>query len=70
VIEKTSDSFSDRKWKPLDVGMSFGAGVEFPTANNLELELRYYKGLSDFQDIDGGPSLKNNSLLFSLAVKM
>lgn len=69
VIEKTSDSFSDRNWKAFDAGIAFGAGVEFPTAKGLELEVRYYKGLSDFQDLDGAPSLKNNSLQFSLGVK-
>jgi opacity protein-like surface antigen len=71
VIEKTSDSFSDRNWKPLDVGFSIGAGVEFPSAKNLELEVRYYKGFTDFNDVDvqGASALKNNSLTLSLGVK-
>lgn len=69
VIEKTSDSFSDRNWKAFDAGIAFGAGVEFPTAKGLELEVRYYKGLSDFQNNELLPSIKNNSLQFSLGVK-
>lgn len=66
---KTSDSFSDRNWKAFDAGIAFGAGVEFPAAKGLELEVRYYKGLSDFQNNELLPSIKNNSLQFSLGVK-
>jgi hypothetical protein len=69
VIEKTSDSFSDRKWKPFDAGLSFGAGIELPAAKGLELELRYYTGFTNFNDIENAPELKNNSLMFSLGIK-
>ena len=69
IIDKTSDSFKDRNWKAFDAGIAFGAGVEFPSAKGLELELRYYKGLSNFENKEGAPSIKNNSLQFSLGVK-
>lgn len=69
VIEKTSDSFSDRKFKPFDAGITFGAGVEFPAAKGLELEVRYYNGITDFNDIEGGQKLTNNGLTLSLGVK-
>jgi hypothetical protein len=69
VINKTSDSFSDRNWKPFDAGISFGAGIELPAAKGLELELRYYAGLTNFSDIENAPEIKNNSLMFSLGIK-
>jgi hypothetical protein len=69
VVEKTSDSFSDRKFKPFDAGLSFGAGVELPAAKGLELELRYYTGFTNFNDIENAPELTNNSLMFSLGIK-
>jgi hypothetical protein len=69
VIEKTSDSFKDRNFKPFDAGLAFGAGVEFPSAKGLELELRYYTGFTNFNDIENAPELKNNSLMLSLGIK-
>lgn len=69
IIKKTSDSFKDRNWKAFDAGLAFGAGVEFPSAKGLELELRYYSGLSNFQEREQFQELKNNSLQFTLGVK-
>lgn len=69
VVEKTTDSFNDRNWKSFDAGIALGAGVEFPKAKGLELEVRYYKGLTNFENQAGAPELKNNSLQFSLGVK-
>ncbi|MCO5234447.1 MAG: PorT family protein [Chitinophagales bacterium] len=69
-IEKESYSFKDQKLKPFDAGLSVGAGVEFPTAKGMELEVRYYAGLANINDygIDG-LTTKNQSLHVTLNVK-
>lgn len=68
--DKKSHTFKDAKLKPFDAGLSVGAGVEFPAAKGMEVELRYYAGLKDIND---NPLFKdkskNQSLYLTVAFK-
>lgn len=50
IQEKNSYSLKDVKLKPFDAGISVGAGVEFPALKGMEVEARYYAGLTDIND--------------------
>lgn len=68
--QKESYSFKDMKLKPFDAGMTFGAGAEFPSAKGMEIEARYYHGLTDINDT-GIKSFKtrNSSVHLTVALK-
>lgn len=68
--EKEADSFSDQNLKPFDAGIAIGAGVEFPAANGIEIEARYYGGMANINDygIDGLKT-KNQSVSLTVAFK-
>lgn len=68
--EKDSYTFKDQKLKPFDAGITIGAGVEFPAAKGIELEVRYYGGLANINDygIDGLKT-KNQSIHTTVAFK-
>lgn len=69
-IEKESLTFDELKLKPFDAGISLGLGVEFPSVKGMELEVRYYGGLTDINDT-GIESFKtkNQSLHLTLGFK-
>ena len=67
---KESYSFKEQKLKPFDAVITVGAGVEFPDAKGIEVEVRYYAGLTDINDygIDGIDT-KNTALYLTLNIK-
>ncbi|MCZ2394448.1 MAG: PorT family protein [Chitinophagales bacterium] len=67
-VEKESYSFKDQHLKPFDAGLSVGAGIEFPAAKGMEVEVRYYAGMANISDIKGVET-KNQSLHLTLNVK-
>ncbi|HUH74018.1 MAG TPA: porin family protein [Chitinophagales bacterium] len=68
--DKESYTFKDQKLKPFDAGITFGAGVEFPAAKGMELEVRYYAGLANINDYGvSGLETKNRSLHLTIAFK-
>lgn len=79
ILERTKDSdekkvkesytFKEREFKPFDAGIAVGAGVEFPAAKGIELEVRYYAGLLNFNDSDEIKEYRNSSLYLTLNIK-
>lgn len=69
-LERESLTFEELRLKPFDAGISLGIGVEFPAAKGMELEVRYYGGLTDINDT-GIESFKtkNQSLHLTLGFK-
>ncbi|MCO5248379.1 MAG: PorT family protein [Chitinophagales bacterium] len=68
--QKESYSFDDQKLKPFDAGIAIGVGAEFPKVAGMEVEVRYYLGMSNINDY-GIKDLetKNRSLHLTLAFK-
>ncbi len=68
--EKDSYSFKDQSLKPFDAGITIGAGVEFPAAKGIELEVRYYGGMANINDYGvDGLKTKNQSIHTTVAFK-
>jgi opacity protein-like surface antigen len=68
--DKESYSFKEQKLKPFDAGIAVGAGVEFPAAKGIELEVRYYAGLANINDYGvDGLKTQNQSIYLTLNIK-
>lgn len=66
--DKESYTFKDL-YKPFDAGIAVGAGVEFPAAKGIELEVRYYAGLANIRKTDDEYKSQNQAIYLTLNIK-